>query len=149
MPTEHAEHLATMHALTEIDAWMRPETNEGITFGVARLIGVLASSSSFLGGGDLSLYTAGSPRGSLRAQGSTISSVDGGTLATAPIDLTLDLATGKVTATWTDPVTATALSAHLTLEHEQAVGPVGARYHLFHADKTNDAASWTLALTLL
>jgi hypothetical protein len=149
MPSEHAEHQATIHALDHIDAWMRPQTNEGITFALARVTGDLAT-SSFLGGGDLSLYTPASPRGSLRAQLSNIELPDGsGGLLSQPLDLTFDLRTAKVVATYTDPATLIAATAHLTVEHDLTVGPVGARYYVFHADHVDDGAGWMLALTLL
>jgi len=149
MPTEHAEHVATTLAWSEVDAWMRPGTNEGITFGITRLAGALAASASFVGGGDLSLYTAGSPRGSLRSQGSSVDAIDAGLVHSAPIDVAVSLRTGVVEATWNDPVSASAMTAKLTLELDQAIGPVGGRAYLFHGESVHDDASWTLAMTLL
>ena len=70
MPSERSEHHATRQALVEVFDYISPGTNEGISFLVSRLTDDLFT-DSFLGGGDISLFTASGTRGVIKSNTGT------------------------------------------------------------------------------
>ena len=94
MPSERSEHHATRQALVEVYDYISPGTNEGISFLVSRLTDDMFT-DSFLGGGDISLFTAGGTRGVIKSNtGTTAQMFDpgGGAPASFPIELTREIA---------------------------------------------------------
>src|SRR5690242_7242383 len=94
----------TEHALEQIAAWLRPGTNEGISWTLARLTGDLFD-DSLLAGGDASRYEAHGRRGRVQAQLShaylLAAGGGGGAPTVVPVELKLDLDEGRVELAWT------------------------------------------------
>jgi hypothetical protein len=67
MPSEHTENRETRHALGQVFDYIRPGTTEGISFSLSRLTDALFT-NSFLGGGDISLFTPSGHRCFIRGQ---------------------------------------------------------------------------------
>src|SRR4051794_35235824 len=64
MPSERTENRTTRHALGQVFDYISPGTNEGISFALSRLTDDLFT-DSFLGGGDITLFTPSAHRGSI------------------------------------------------------------------------------------
>jgi hypothetical protein len=149
MPSEHHEHRETQHALERVYAYISPGTNEGISFSLSRVTDDLFL-DSFLAGGDISLFTPSSGRGSIRSQLSHgyVLAGGGGAPAEFPVDLTLDLSTGNADGSWTLP-DGTAQAPHFGLQHVDTLDtPEGVRI-LFAGETTSDDAVYSLALVLI
>ncbi|MDQ6773220.1 MAG: hypothetical protein M3024_09545 [Candidatus Dormibacteraeota bacterium] len=147
--TEFKERQATVHALEQVYQYISPGTNEGISFELSRLTDDLFT-TSFLGGGDISLFTPGGHRGSIKSQSTQAYVLDssGGAPAAFPFDLTLDLDTGKAALTFTLP-SGPATAATLGLDYLKTVSrPEGVNL-LFTADEASDDAAYTLSLILI
>jgi hypothetical protein len=148
-PTEHHEHAATSHALDQVYQYISPGTNEGISLGVSRLTDDLFT-TSFLGGGDISLFTPGGHRGTIRSQDTTGYVLDsgGGVPASVPFDLALDLNNGQATLTWT-PSGGSPTTATLSLDYVKTVNrPEGVNL-LFGADDVTDDGAYAVSLLLI
>jgi hypothetical protein len=148
-PSERQEARATAHALQAIFDYIAPGTNEGISFLVSRLTEDLFT-DSFLGGGDLSLFTPGGHRGSLRSQLSNGYRLDpsSGPPASFALDVHLDLDHGHAQVAYTLPG-AGAAAGRFTVEVAHRVQRDDGVNYLFGADGSNDDAAWTLSLLLL
>lgn len=146
--SEHHEHQATAHALDAIANWMRPGTNEGVTFSMCRLTLDLFT-DSFEAGGDISLFTPTAHRGTLRSQESTGYILDSGGAVPHgfPLQLTFDLDTATVTAQWTNPVTSQSASTTVVVELKSPSSPEGP--YTFNGDVTSDDAGYVLTFLLL
>jgi hypothetical protein len=147
MPSEHHEHHETEHALRRVFEYISPGTNEGISFSVSRVTDDLFA-DSFLGGGDISLFTASGHRGTIRSQLSTGRVLDsgGGVPAEFPIDLQVDLDDGRASGSWTLP-DGTAQAPHFDLQVVKTVEP-GPRI-FFAGETASDDAVYSLVLVLL
>src|SRR6266480_2167931 len=117
MPSERTEDRETRHALGQVFDYISPGTNEGISFSLSRLTDDLFT-NSFLGGGDISLFTPSGHRGTIRSQLSHgyILASSGAAPAQFPIALTVDLSTGQSSGTWTLP-DGTAQTPHFRVQH--------------------------------
>jgi len=149
MPSEHSEHQKTQHALRQVFDYISPGTNEGISFSLNRLTDDLFT-DSFLGGGDISLFTPSGHRGSIRSQlshGYVLSS-SGGTPAQFPIDLAVDLTTGRGSGSWTLP-SGTAQSPTFWLQQVKTVNAPEGTMLLFAGETSSDDAVYSLALLLI
>lgn len=147
MPSERHEHHETQHALRRVFEYISPGTNEGISFSVSRVTDDLFA-DSFLGGGDISIFTPSGHRGSIRSQLSHGYVLDsgGGTPAEFPIDLQVDLDDGRVSGSWTLPG-GTAQTPQFELQVVKTVDP-GPRI-FFAGETASDDAVYSLVLTLL
>src|SRR4051794_4284405 len=99
MPSERSEHRATRQSLGEVHDYISPGTNEGISFLISRLTDDMFT-DSFLGGGDISLFTATGPRGLIKSNTGTAAQMfdsGGGAPTRFSIDLTVDLNDGEAT----------------------------------------------------
>lgn len=147
MPSERHEHHETEHALQRIHDYISPGTNEGISFSVSRVTDDLFL-DSFLGGGDISLFTASGHRGTIRSQLSHGYVLDGGGGAPTqfPIALEVDLNDGRASGTWTLPDgTAQAPQFELQLVKTDEAGA-----RIFFAGETaSDPAVYSLVLIML
>jgi hypothetical protein len=148
-PSERQEARPTAHALQAIHDYVAPGTNEGVSFLVSRLTEDLFT-DSFLGGGDLSLFTPGAHRGSLRSQLSHGYRLDPNAGAPASFDLGVhvDLDHGHVQVSYTLPG-ASAASGRFTAELVHRVQRDDGLNYLFGTDGSDDDAAWTLSLLLL
>jgi len=147
--TESHEHQATDHALAAIYAYISPGTNEGISYAVSRLTDDLFT-DSFLGGGDISLFSASGHRGTIKSQlsnGYQLSS-GGGAPATFSIEVTVDLNTAKAVIGWTLPG-GSPQTATISLDVIKEVARPEGKNYLFGADEVSDAAAYTLSLILM
>jgi len=149
MPTERTEHQRTEHALREVFDYISPGTNEGISFVISRLTDDLFT-DSFLGGGDISLFTASGRRGVIRSQQSNGSTLDsaGGAPAQFPLTLELDLNSGEASGSWTLPNGIAQTSSFRLLFVKSAAGPKGNTL-MFGSDSTSDDAAYSLTLVLI
>jgi hypothetical protein len=147
--TERHEHRATNHALGEVYDYISPGTNEGISFEVSRLTDDIFT-TSFLGGGDISLFTPGGQRGSIRSQLSNAYVLDpnAGPPTSFPFDLSINLDTGVATLTWT-PSSGPASTATLHLDFLKAVDRPEGRNLMFGADEVTDDAVYAVSLLLI
>jgi hypothetical protein len=149
VPSEIGEAHATDSALKQIYDYISPGTNEGISFEVARLTDDLFT-TSFTGGGDISLFTASGSRGTIKSQlteGYVLSST-GAPPITIPFDLAIDLASGVATLSWTLPA-AVAATAQIKLDFTRAAtNPEGINL-LFTTDDPSDDAVYSLSLLLI
>jgi hypothetical protein len=147
MPSEHHEHHETQHALQEVFDYIAPGTNEGISFSISRVTDDLFA-DSFLGGGDISLFTASGHRGTIRSQLSTGYVLEGGGGAPAEftLDLEVDLNHGRASGTWTLP-DGTAQAPHFELQVVRTAEP-GPRI-FFAGETASDDAVYSLVLALL
>jgi hypothetical protein len=148
-PSEAQEAHATAQALKAIHDYIAPGTNEGISFLVSRLTEDMFT-DSFLGGGDLSLFTPGAHRGSLRSQLANGSQLDpnAGPPTSFPLDLELDLDHGHAKLTYTLPG-ASAATGTFTVELVHRVQRPDGLNYLFGVDGSNDHAVYALSLLLL
>jgi hypothetical protein len=150
MPTEAQERKATNNILDVISNWMKPGTNEGISFLVTRLSDDLFT-DSFTGAGDMSLFTPSAHRGRLKSQLSDAYVLDsgGGLPHKFPIQFAFDLDTGTITGSWTNPVTGVNQTPSLVVTFfKTATRPEG-KYYLFYADSSSDDAGYSLSFLLL
>lgn len=147
---ERQERRATNHALDAISNWMKPGTNEGISYLVTRLTDDLFT-SSFTGGGDMSLFTPSAHRGRLKSQLSDAYVLDpgGGAPRKFPIDFTFDLDAGELIGSWTNPVTSTAESVTIRVEVLKEVSRPEGTVYLFYGDRPSDDAAYSLSFVLL
>jgi hypothetical protein len=149
MPSEHHEHHETQHALQRVFEYISPGTNEGISFSLSRVTDDLFA-DSFLAGGDISLFTASGHRGTITSQlsyGYVLAS-GGGAAAEFPVDLSVDLGSGRAEGSWTLP-DGTAQAPHFDLQHTKTLDtPDGVRV-LFSGETTSDDAVYSLALVLI
>lgn len=151
MSVESKEHKATLKALDAITAYIKPGTNEGISWSLSRVTESLFG-DSFLAGGDASLFTPSGKRGTLNSQGSTAYFLDsaGGVPTQVPIVLSFDLNKGVVKLSWTPPGLSVA-TVTFRVEHYKTIKP-GASADadvLFNADSASDNAAYTLLLMLI
>lgn len=149
MPSEHHEHRETQHALERIYDYISPGTNEGISFSLSRVTDDLFD-DSFLGGGDISLFTASSHRGHIRSQLSNGYVLDGGggVPAQFPFDLEIDLGYGRASGSWTLP-DGTAQTPHFELQHVRTLDTTDGVRILFAGETTTDDAVYSVALVLI
>lgn len=150
MSNEHHEHQATNAALNAIYQYISPGTNEGISFTISRLTDDLFT-DSFLGGGDISLFTPSGNRGKLTSQQSDGQMLDsgGGAPKRFPIQLGFDLNTGTLTGNWTNPVTSQAENVSVQVELLKDVNTAEEQYYIFYGDSTSDDAGYALTFALL
>ena len=150
MVTESKEHKATNQVLDLMSKWMKAGTNEGISFLITRLTDDLFT-DSFSGGGDMSLFTPSSHRGTLNSQLSDAYVLDsgGGLPHKFAISLTFNLDTGTITGSWTNPVTMAAETPTIKVESFKSATRAEGTYHLFYGDVTSDDASYSLSFLLL
>jgi len=150
MPSERSEHHATRHALVEVYDYISPGTNEGISFLVSRLTDDMFT-DSFLGGGDISLFTAGGARGVIKSNTGTAARMldsGGGAPTSFPIELTFDLNDGEATGSWTLP-DGTAQSPSFGVQLvKKTTKPEGTLY-LFSGETSTDDAVYSLTLLLI
>jgi hypothetical protein len=151
MPTETTEQHATDHALDELATWLRPGTNEGISFEMSRLTDDLFS-DSFLGGGDISLFTASGRRGVMTSQLSKGHRLDsgGGVPAQFDINVSIDLNANKVTGQWAYPGEP-AKTYHFALTFLKKRAGVAGEQLLFYGENAvgDDDAGYAFSFTLL
>jgi hypothetical protein len=150
MPSERSEHHATRQALEEVFDYISPGTNEGISFLVSRLTDDLFT-DSFLGGGDISLFTASGARGVIKSNTGTDARMldsGGGVPADFPIELTVDLNDGEATGSWTLP-DGTQQTPSFGLQFvKKATMPEGILY-LFAGETSSDDAVYSVTLLLI
>jgi hypothetical protein len=147
MPSERSEHHATRQALVDVYDYISPGTNEGISFLVSRLTDDMFT-DSFLGGGDISLFTAGGARGVIKSTTARIFDSGGGAPASFPIELTFDLNDGEATGSWTLP-DGTAQAPTFTVQLvKRATVPEGVLY-LLCGETSSDDAVYSLTLLLI
>ena len=150
MPSERSEHHATRQALVEVYDYISPGTNEGISFLVSRLTDDMFT-DSFLGGGDISLFTAGGARGVIKSNtGTTARMFDsgGGAPASFAIELTFDLNDGEATGSWTLPDGTSQAPTFGVQLVKKATVPEGVLY-LFCGETSSDDAVYSLTLLLI
>lgn len=149
MPSEIKEHHVTSAALNKVFQYISPGTNEGISFGLARLSDDLFT-SSFIGGGDISLFTAGGVRGSIKSQLATAYRLDSnaGPPASFPFDLSIDLNNGKATLHWTPPGGSASTASFNVDSIKSVTRPEGINL-FFNADEVSDDAAYSLSLLLI
>jgi hypothetical protein len=150
MATETKEQKATNRALDAIYKYIKPGTNEGISFTVCRLTDDLFT-TSFLGGGDASVFTASGKRGTISSQLSNGRILDsGGALPHEfPIQFKFNLNNGKATGNWNNPATGAAETVTVTLAFFKSVGPAGEKYYIFYGNRSSDGAGYTFTFELL
>ena len=148
-PSERTEHRATERALAEVFDYISPGTNEGISFSLSRLTDDLFT-DSFLGGGDISLFTASGERGSIRSQESQASVLlsSGGAPSQFPINLTIDLSTGKGSGSWALP-DGTAQSPTFVVQWVKTAKRPEGTLLLFVGETSSDEATYSLTLLLI
>ncbi len=150
MPSERSEHRATRQALGEVHAYISPGTNEGISFLISRLTDDMFT-DSFLGGGDISLFTASGPRGLIKSNAGTAAQMfdsGGGAPTRFPIDLTVDLNDGEATGSWTLPG-GTHQTPSLGLQLVKKTTQQGGALYLFCGETSSDDAVYSLTLLLI
>jgi hypothetical protein len=149
MPTEAHERSATADALNQISDWLKPGTNEGVSFEMSRLSDDLFT-DSFLAGGDISLFTPVGARGIIKSQLSKAHRLDsgGGVPAQFDIDLTIDLNIGAATGKWAYPGE-TAKTYHFKLELLKRRPSASQLLFYGEAASSDDDAGYTLSFTLL
>jgi hypothetical protein len=150
MPSEVSERHATRQALEAVYDYISPGTNEGISFLLSRLTDDMFT-DSFLGGGDISLFTPSGSRGVIKSNTGTNAHMldSGGGAPTAfPIELTVDLNDGEVTGSWTLP-DGTAQTPSFGLQFlKKTTKPEGELY-TFCGETTSDDAVYSLTLLLI
>jgi hypothetical protein len=148
MVTESAEHHATRNALKQVYDYISPGTNEGISFALT-CTGISPNLDTWAGGGDMSLFSPGGQHGSIHSQSSTASVLDGaGTAVAFPIEVRLNLDTGKVQGAWTvpgGPAQSPTFSVELCKDLTRPEG----RNLIFVTDKSSDDFAYTLSLLLI
>jgi hypothetical protein len=150
MPTETKEQRATDRTLKTIYKYIQPGTNEGISFTVSRLTDDLFT-TSFLGGGDASIFTPSGKRGTISSQLSNGYILDsGGALPHKfSIEFKFNLNNGKANGSWNNPVTGNAENVTVTLTFFKSVGAAEGKYYIFYGDRTSDGAGYTFTFLLL
>jgi hypothetical protein len=153
MTTETQEQHKTAHALDAITNYIRPGTNEGISWTLSRLTDDLFN-DSLLAGGDLSLFTGSGLRGTLNSQESNAYLLPAGGAATppsvVPISLAFDLNEAVAKISWTPPGgSAQHVSAKLELYQAIHGAPDAATIFIFNVDRATDQAGYQLLLMLL
>jgi hypothetical protein len=148
--TEAAEKKRTHDALNRLWLWVKPETNEGITFSLARLPSVLNAKPAVFGGGDVTRFNPSTtgPRGTLSGNGySSGNTVDGGSIGPSfPFDIAIDLNTGIVTGSWNPPNYG---PQSFQFELELLRVDENMTSFIFYSDKTNEEAVYTMAFVTL
>jgi hypothetical protein len=146
--TETAEHRATRRALKQVYDYISPGTNEGISFALS-CTGISPNLDTWSAGGDISLFSPGGQHGSIHSQSSTGTVLDGSGAAVAfPIEVRLNLNTGKVHGAWTLPG-GSAQSPVFSVELcKDLVRPEGHNL-IFSTDASNDDFAYTLSLLLI
>ena len=146
MATETQERHALHQALGAISDWLSPGTNEGANCLLTRLSDPLSEGSLF-GGADISRWTPDGTRGRLTSQGGVgyLLGFSGGTPATFPLDVSVDLDTGDVELGWSPP--SGPQSAKFTLALVKKTG--NGTSFFFDADRTSDAAVYSFTVVLL
>ena len=149
MPTERQEHQDTEKALTQVNDYISPGTNEGISFSLGRLTDDLFT-DSFLAGGDISLFTSSGRRGTIRSQESNgwVLSSTGGSPAQFAVELTVDLSSGTGSGNWTLP-DGTAQTPIFELQHIKTVSRPEGTMLLFAGETSSDDGAYSLALLLI
>lgn len=149
MPTETQEHSTTVHHLTTISNWLKPGTNEGASFEITRLTDDLFT-SSFLGGGDCSLFTPSGARGKVKGQECSAYLLDpsAGPPSSFSFDMGFDLNSGKVTLSWTFPG-GSPQTASFGVEYSKTVARPEGKNLLFAGEPGSDDAVYTLSVILL
>jgi hypothetical protein len=150
MPSERSEHHATRQALEAVYDYISPGTNEGISFLVSRLTDDMFT-DSFLGGGDISLFTPAGPRGVIKSNAGTDAQMfdsGGGAPTRFPIELTVDLNDGEATGSWTLP-DGTQQTPSFELQFvKNTIKPEGELYS-FCGETSTDDAVYSLTLLLI
>jgi hypothetical protein len=149
MPSERSEHHKTQHALQQVFEYISPGTNEGISFSLSRLTDDLFT-DSFLAGGDISLFTPSRHRGSIRSQLSNghVLSSSGGAPTQFPIELEVDLTSGKGSGSWTLP-SGPAQTPTFQLQYVKTINKPEGTMLLFGGETASDDAVYSLALLLI
>jgi hypothetical protein len=150
MPSERSEYQATRQALVEVFDYISPGTNEGISFLVSRLTDNLFG-DSFMGGGDISLFTPSGARGVIKSNtGTDAITLDsgGGAPTRFPIQLTVDLNDGEATGSWTLPSGTLQTPSFGTQFVKKATTPEGVLY-LFSGETSSDDAVYSMSLLLI
>jgi hypothetical protein len=150
MPSELSERHATHQALEAVYDYISPGTNEGISFLLSRLTDDMFT-DSFLGGGDISLFTPSGNRGVIKSNTGTDAQMldsGGGAPTRFPIELTVDLNDGEVTGSWTLP-DGTLQTPSFELQFiKKTTKPEGQLYS-FTGETTSDDAVYSLTLLLI
>jgi hypothetical protein len=150
MPSERTEHRATQHALKEVYDYISPGTNEGISFGLSRLTDDLFT-TSFLSGGDISLFTPEGERGVIKSNtptNGTMLDSGGGAPASFAVALTVDLNDGEVTGDWTLP-DGTAQNPTFELQFMKETDMPEGKLYGFCGEASSDEAVYSLTLLLI
>jgi hypothetical protein len=149
MPSERSEHHKTQHALQQVFEYISPGTNEGISYSLTRLTDDLFT-DSFLAGGDISLFTPSGRRGSVRSQLSNghVLSSSGAAPTQFPIDLEIDLTSGKGSGSWNLP-SGPAQTPTFQLEYVKTVNRPEGTMLLFAGETSSDDAVYSLVLLLI
>jgi hypothetical protein len=139
----------TTHALEQIANYLKPGTNEGISWTLARVTDTLFD-DSLLAGGDASRYEAHGKRGRVQAQLShayLLAPGGGdGPAAVVPVELSLDLDDGVVRLSWKS-WEGSAHQAHFTVALDETTEH--STRLTFHGQHASDGAGWVLRLMLL
>jgi hypothetical protein len=149
MLTEQTEDRRTKSALKKVLTYIRPGTNEGISFSLSRLTDDLFT-DSFLAGGDISLFTPSGSQGSIRSQLSSgwVLSSTAGPPTQFPIDLRINLGTGMAKGSWTLP-DGTAQSPSFRVQHVKTTSPPEGTQIVFAGETSSDGAVYSIALLLI
>jgi hypothetical protein len=149
MPTETTEDRRTHTALNKVLAYIRPGTNEGISFSLGRLTDDLFT-DSFLAGGDISLFTPSGAHGSIRSQDSNgwLLSSTAGPPSQFPIELRINLGTGAAKGNWTLPG-GTTQSPSFRLQHVKTTRKPEGTQLVFAGETSSDGAVYSVALLLI
>jgi len=147
--TEHQEHVELTEALEAISKWLSPGTNEGANFLVTRLTGPIGG-GSFFGGADITQWTAGGARGSLHSNGGIAYNLgfSGVNPVNYPLAATVDLNSGEVTLTWTEPGQPVQSSTFM-LAYVKLVPPPSGPTYFFDTEKSSDEAVYSFTVVLL
>jgi hypothetical protein len=150
MPTETQERKATDKVLNTMYKYIEPGTAEGITWEVSRLTNDLFT-TSFVGGGDISIFAASGKRGTITSQLSNAYILDsgGGVPHKFPIQFKVNLNDGRVIGSWNNPVTGTTESVTIKLTFFKKTNSPDGTYYIFYADKSSDAAGYAFTFILL
>jgi hypothetical protein len=149
MPTEQTEDRRTQSALKKVLTYIRPGTNEGISFSLSRLTDDLFT-DSFLAGGDISLFTPSGSHGSIRSQlsnGWLLSSTTGSPTQ-FPVELRINLGTGTAKGAWTLP-NGTVQSPSFRLQHVKTTKKPEGTQLAFAGETSSDGAVYSVTLLLI
>lgn len=147
--TEHQEHVELTEALEAISKWLSPGTNEGANFLITRLTGPIGG-GSFFGGADITRWTAGGAHGSLHSTAGIAYNLGFGGLSPAsyPLSATVDLNSGEVALSWTEPGQPIQ-SATFKLAYVKLVPPPSGPTYFFDTDFSSDEAVYSFTVVLL